>query len=102
MRTRWNSSPDLFTSSYTSSAPPPDSNTRSFSTRQAIAGQATLVLGYPGIFEGWDLTVPLSYSQQFRGRTINGGVGGEGDKRYSLGATMVSVFRRNLYGRQWY
>ena len=67
----------------------PASNTRSFSTRQAIAGQATLVLGYPGIFEGWDLTVPLSYSQQFRGRTINGGVGGEGDKRYSLGATMV-------------
>ena len=67
----------------------PYSNQRSFATRKAVAANVTVVLGYPGIFEGWDLTVPLSYQQQFRGRTITGGVGGEGDIRYSLGATMV-------------
>ena len=67
----------------------PYSNARSFDTRKAVAANVTVVLGYPGIFEGWDLTVPLSYQQQFRGRTITGGVGGEGDIRYSLGATMV-------------
>ena len=47
------------------------------------------MLGYPGIFEGWDLTVPVSYSQQLSGRTLLAGVGGEGDKRYSVGATFV-------------
>ena len=69
----------------------PASSERSFGTRKAIAANLTVILGYPGIFEGWDLTVPISYQQQFRGRTITGGLasGGEGDKRYSIGATMV-------------
>lgn len=67
----------------------PYSNRRSFDTHTAIAGNVTAVLGYPGVFEGWDLTVPLSFSMQFLGRTITGGVGGEGDMRYSVGATMV-------------
>lgn len=62
-----------------------------FKTDNGVAFSTTLVLGYPGIFEGWDLTVPLSYQQQLAGRTLVGGVGGggKGDKRYSLGATFV-------------
>lgn len=61
----------------------------SFQTDSGLAVSGTLVLGYPGIFEGWDLTIPISYSQQLKGRTLVGGVGGEGDKRYSVGATFV-------------
>ena len=64
-------------------------NDLSFKTDHGLAFSGTLVLGYPGIFEGWDLTVPLSYSQQLSGRTLLAGVGGKGDKRYSLGATFV-------------
>lgn len=60
-----------------------------FKTDTGVAFSGTIVLGYPGIFEGWDLTVPISYSQQLYGRTLLGGVGGKGDKRYSIGASFV-------------
>ena len=49
----------------------------------------TLVLEYPGITNSWDLLIPISYSQQLHGRTILGGVGGQGDKRYSIGASFT-------------
>ena len=66
----------------------PASDALSF-TRFGLAAQAQLVLGYPGIANGWDLTVPISYSRQIQGRTMLGGVGGEGDGRASLGATFT-------------
>ena len=66
----------------------PDSNL-TFKTNSGVAFSGTLVLGYPGIFEGWDLNVPISYSQQLKGRTLLGGVGGKGDIRYSLGASFT-------------
>lgn len=72
----------------------PASDVPSFDTKDAVAVSFTASLGYPGVFEGWDLTVPISYSQQIKGRTLVGGVGGEGDKRYSVGATFT--FRGNL------
>lgn len=62
-----------------------------FKTDAGTALSTTLVLGYPGIFEGWDLTVPVSYSQQLSGRTLLGGVGGKGDKRYSIGASFTRL-----------
>jgi hypothetical protein len=67
----------------------PASDDPSFDTKKGVAFAMTASFGYPGIIEGWDLTVPISYSQQVSGRTLLGGVGGEGDRRYSLGATMV-------------
>ena len=67
----------------------PASDVVSVQTKKALAISATASLGYPGIIEGWDLTVPISYSQQIKGRTLLGGVGGEGDKRFSIGATFV-------------
>jgi hypothetical protein len=60
-----------------------------FKSNSGVAFSGTLVLGYPGIVEGWDLTVPISYSQQLSGRTLLGGVGGKGDKRYSIGASFT-------------
>ncbi len=72
----------------------PASNVVSFATKKALAASFTTSLGYPGIFEGWDLTVPISYSQQIKGRTLTGGVGGQGDRRFSVGANFT--FRGNL------
>ncbi len=61
-----------------------------FKTDAGTALATTLVLGYPGIFEGWDLTVPISYQQQLSGRTLVGSFGGgKGDKRYSVGASFI-------------
>lgn len=60
-----------------------------------LAFASTLSLTYPGIFENWELGVPISYSRQLKGRTLQGNLGmGEGDHRLSVGATMT--YRRNL------
>ncbi|MDB5732838.1 MAG: PduX [Variovorax sp.] len=67
----------------------PSTDQLSFQSKTAVAMSVTAVLGYPGIFEGWDLNVPISYSRQLKGRTLVGGVGGEGDARYSVGATFT-------------
>lgn len=67
----------------------PTSDKLSFQSSTGVAISGTAVLGYPGIFEGWDLNVPISYSRQLKGRTLLGGVGGEGDARYSVGATFT-------------
>lgn len=60
-----------------------------FKTDSGVAFSTTVALGWPGVFEGWDLNVPISYSQQLNGRTLLGGVGGKGDKRYSIGASFT-------------
>lgn len=61
-----------------------------YKTDSSLAMSGTLVLGYPGIVEGWDLTVPISYSQQLSGRSLVGTLGGgKGDKRYSIGASFT-------------
>lgn len=67
----------------------PASDTLSFKTRKGLAYTLQAVLGYPGFVEGWDLTVPVSFAHQVKGRSLVGGTGGEGDKRLSLGATFV-------------
>jgi len=69
-------------------------STLSFGPANALAFTGMLILGYPGIAEGWDLTVPISYSTQLNGRTLVGGVGGEGDQRYSVGASFA--YKGNL------
>ena len=61
-----------------------------FKSDSGVAFSGVLILGYPGLFEGWDLTVPISYQQQLSGRTLIGSFGGgKGDKRYAIGATFV-------------
>ena len=46
------------------------------------------------VFSGWDLDIPISYEQQLSGRTLVGGVGGEGDRRFSIGASLT--YNQNL------
>lgn len=59
-----------------------------------LAFQALLTSTYPGIIENWELGTQYAYSHQLAGRTLLGGVGGEGDRRLSIGATMT--YRRNF------
>lgn len=72
----------------------PESDSLSFGS-YGLAFSSTLSLTYPGIIENWELGVPISYSRQLKGRTLQGNLGmGEGDHRLSVGATMT--YRRNL------
>lgn len=72
----------------------PESDDLSFGS-YGVAFSSTLSLTYPGIIENWELGVPISYSRQLKGRTLQGNLGmGEGDHRLSVGATMT--YRRNL------
>nr|WP_261794452.1 DUF1302 domain-containing protein [Comamonas testosteroni] len=67
-----------------------DVNALGNKTRNSLVAGATLTLGYPGIFEGWDLSIPISYQSQIRGRSTVGTFGGgQGDSRLSIGATFV-------------
>lgn len=59
-----------------------------------LAFQALLSSTYPGIAENWELGTTLAYARQLQGRTLLGGVGGEGDHRLSVGATMT--YKRNF------
>lgn len=54
-----------------------------------LAAAATLILSYPSFTEGWGLSIPVGYTGQILGRTITGGVGGEGDHRARIGAELT-------------
>ncbi|RAS09379.1 DUF1302 domain-containing protein [Cupriavidus alkaliphilus] len=60
-------------------------------TRNSAAFQVGWSLTYNNVFDGWDVTVPLTYAQQFSGRSaVAGAFGtlmGYGDKRASVGLT---------------
>ena len=61
-----------------------------FKTDSGLAFAGTVALSWPGIVEGWDLSVPISYSKQLNGRTLIGtSLNGEDDERYSIGATFT-------------
>ncbi|MGR5237709.1 DUF1302 domain-containing protein [Vibrio alfacsensis] len=55
----------------------------------SLAAAATLILSYPSFTEGWGLSIPIGYTGQISGRTITGGVGGEGDHRARIGAELT-------------
>ena len=59
-----------------------------------MAFQAMLISSYPGVIENWELGTNVAYARQIQGRTLLGGVGGEGDHRLSVGATMT--YKRNF------
>lgn len=65
------------------------SDALNFRAHDAVAVSSTLALSYPGVAEGWDLSVPINVAYQVRGRTLTGGVGGQGDLRYSVGGTVT-------------
>lgn len=58
-------------------------------TDDGLALSASVNFAYPGITSSWDMSIQMAYSNQLQGRTITGGVGGEGDQRLSIGATFT-------------
>lgn len=73
--------------------PTPASDALTFGSH-GLTFASTLALSYPGVLENWELGVPISYSRQLKGRTLQGIGLGEGDHRLSVGTTMT--YRRNL------
>ncbi|WP_345791843.1 DUF1302 family protein [Thauera sp. JM12B12] len=69
-------------------------NSDLFFGSHGMAFQALLSSTYPGIVENWELGTTVAYARQLQGRTLLGGVGGEGDHRLSVGATMT--YKRNF------
>jgi hypothetical protein len=49
-------------------------------SKNNIGIQARFQLDYPGIAEGWDLSLPISYGQQLMGQNMISNLGGKGDK----------------------
>lgn len=58
-------------------------------TKDSLAFQGLLMLMYPGVYDSWDLTVPIGYAHQLSGRNGFSNLGGVGDKRLSLGAVLT-------------
>ena len=60
-----------------------------YQTKTATAYTLQVSLDYPGLFSGWDLEVPVSFSHVIDGKTpLQGAIGGgQGDRRLSVGTT---------------
>ena len=58
-------------------------------TKASSAYTVGASFSYPGVFQGWDLDVPLSFSNVFSGSTpMAGSISGvAGDRRLSVGST---------------
>ncbi|WP_177412184.1 DUF1302 domain-containing protein [Pseudomonas cavernae] len=61
----------------------------SWRSQDASAFTVGASFSYPGVFEGWDLEVPLNFSNVFSGASPMSGTisGAEGDRRFSAGTT---------------
>lgn len=68
-------------------------------SKNNLGFQSRFQLDYPGIAEGWDLSVPISYSQQLLGRNMLSNLGGKGDKILGVG---LEFTRGNLQLRADY
>ena len=60
-----------------------------FRTKSSSAYTLGASFSYPGVFQGWDLEVPFSFSNVFSGSTpMSGSISGvRGDRRLSAGTT---------------
>lgn len=71
-----------------------------YQTKSSTAFTGQVSLSYPGIFSGWDLSVPVSYSHVLDGKTpLQGAIGGgQGDRRLSVGSTFKRLGNLELNG----
>lgn len=60
-----------------------------YQSESSTAYTLQINLSYPGVFSGWDLSVPINWSQVVDGNTpLKGAIsGGQGDRRLSVGST---------------
>lgn len=73
---------------------------KNWQSKTSTAATAQMVLSYPGVFSGWDLNVPISYSHVLDGKTPMAGAigGGQGDRRLSVGTTFKRLGNLELNG----
>ena len=62
-------------------------------SKNNIGFQTRFQLDYPGIAEGWDLSVPISYGQQLKGQNMLSNLGSKGDKILAISTEFT---RENL------
>nr|WP_224788984.1 DUF1302 family protein [Pandoraea terrae] len=66
-------------------------STQLVNTTNSAAYQVSWSLTYNNVFDGWDLTIPLTYADAFSGHSAVAGsfgsLSGAGDRRVSIGAT---------------
>ncbi len=64
-------------------------NSSGWRSRDASAYTVGASFSYPGVFQGWDLEVPVKFSNVFSGSTpMSGSISGvQGDRRLSVGTT---------------
>ena len=67
----------------------PTAQPRAYRTKSSSAYTVGASFSYPGVFQGWDLEVPFSFSNVFSGSTpMAGSISGvAGDRRLSAGTT---------------
>lgn len=68
-------------------------------SKNNIGFQTRFQLDYPGIADGWDLSVPISYGQQLKGQNMLSNLGSKGDK---ILAVSTEFTRGNLQLRADY
>ena len=74
-------------------------------SKNNLGVQARFQLDYPGIADGWDLSVPISYGQQLMGQNMLSNLGGKGDKilgvstEFTRGNLQVSASYVNWLGK---
>jgi hypothetical protein len=79
---------------------PLDGSSQLTNSRNAAAFEVAWTLSYKNVFNGWDLDVPLTYSDDFTGTSsLAGGVGsltGAGDHRVTAGVTFTRLSNLKL------
>ena len=79
---------------------PLDGSTQLYDSANAAAYEVAWTLSYKNVFTGWDLDVPLTYSDEFTGTSsLNGALGsltGAGDHRVTVGVTFTRLSNLSL------
>lgn len=85
---------------HTGNVTPVDGTSALYDTRNAAAYEFAWTLSYKNVFNGWDLDVPLTYSDEFCGTpTLTGSLGsltGVGDHRATVGVTFTRLSNLQL------
>ena len=58
-------------------------------SKNNVGIQGRFQLDYPGVMDGWDLSVPISYGQQLLGQNMLSNLGAKGDKILALSTELT-------------
>ncbi|WP_322070937.1 DUF1302 domain-containing protein [Paraburkholderia bannensis] len=85
---------------HTGNVTPVNGSTTLANTRNAAAFELAWTLSYKNVFNGWDMDVPLTYSDDFTGKSaLSGALGsltGVGDHRFTVGVDFTRLSNLKL------